>query len=177
MQHGLRQKSRDMLVRTVFCDVPDKQQQNNSRRLERAVYNQVIKSSKRDRIPRTWEQPIFKMRFTQKVLSIKFNLQHETNGSVLMERLKRRDITFSWLCQAPPIDLFPDHWGPILEKVAMKQLKRQMTVDVDTIPDGAFECRKCRSKKCQYTQLQTRSADEPMTTFVCCYNCGNKWKM
>lgn len=23
---------------------------------------------------------------------------------------------------------------------------------------------------------QTRSADEPMTTFVTCTNCGNKWK-
>jgi hypothetical protein len=25
-------------------------------------------------------------------------------------------------------------------------------------------------------QMQTRSADEPMTTFVSCVACGNKWK-
>ena len=30
--------------------------------------------------------------------------------------------------------------------------------------------------KCTYYQLQTRSADEPMTTFVTCINCGNRWK-
>jgi len=26
-------------------------------------------------------------------------------------------------------------------------------------------------------QVQTRSADEPMTTFVLCNNCGNRWKV
>ena len=27
-----------------------------------------------------------------------------------------------------------------------------------------------------YYQLQTRSVDEPMTTFITCLNCGFKWK-
>jgi transcription elongation factor S-II len=39
-----------------------------------------------------------------------------------------------------------------------------------------FTCGKCKQKKCTYYQLQTRSADEPMTTFVQCVNCGNRWK-
>jgi hypothetical protein len=29
---------------------------------------------------------------------------------------------------------------------------------------------------CRYYQMQTRSADEPMTTFVSCLNCNNRWK-
>lgn len=39
-----------------------------------------------------------------------------------------------------------------------------------------FTCGKCKAKECTYTQLQTRSADEPMTTFVYCMACGNRWK-
>ncbi|KAA0719290.1 Transcription elongation factor A protein 1 [Triplophysa tibetana] len=39
-----------------------------------------------------------------------------------------------------------------------------------------FTCGKCKKKKCTYTQVQTRSADEPMTTFVFCTECGNRWK-
>jgi len=40
-----------------------------------------------------------------------------------------------------------------------------------------FKCGKCKQRKCKYYQLQTRSADEPMTTFVTCVNCGNRWKV
>uniref|UniRef100_A0A4W6F433 Transcription elongation factor n=1 Tax=Lates calcarifer TaxID=8187 RepID=A0A4W6F433_LATCA len=40
-----------------------------------------------------------------------------------------------------------------------------------------FTCGKCKGKSCTYTQVQTRSADEPMTTFVFCNECGNRWKV
>nr|XP_043617302.1 transcription elongation factor TFIIS-like [Erigeron canadensis] len=39
-----------------------------------------------------------------------------------------------------------------------------------------FRCGRCGKRKCTYYQLQTRSADEPMTTFVTCVNCDNHWK-
>lgn len=39
-----------------------------------------------------------------------------------------------------------------------------------------FKCGKCGQKKTTYNQVQTRSADEPMTTFVYCMHCGNRWK-
>ncbi|XP_006538775.1 transcription elongation factor A protein 3 isoform X3 [Mus musculus] len=39
-----------------------------------------------------------------------------------------------------------------------------------------LRCSKCKKKNCTYNQVQTRSADEPMTTFVLCNECGNRWK-
>lgn len=41
----------------------------------------------------------------------------------------------------------------------------------------ALTCGKCGQKKVSYTQAQTRSADEPMTTFCECLHCGNRWKV
>jgi len=41
---------------------------------------------------------------------------------------------------------------------------------------GLFTCGRCKSSKTSNTQKQTRSADEPMTVFVHCHNCGNRWK-
>ena len=38
------------------------------------------------------------------------------------------------------------------------------------------QCGRCGKSSCSYNQLQTRSADEPMTTFVFCNDCGHRWK-
>ncbi|KAM8826255.1 transcription elongation factor A protein 3 isoform 2-T2 [Synchiropus picturatus] len=39
-----------------------------------------------------------------------------------------------------------------------------------------LQCGRCKKRNCTYNQVQTRSADEPMTTFVLCNECGNRWK-
>lgn len=61
-----------------------------------------------------------------------------------------------------------------LEKENMK--KAQVPMEEKSISDS-LECGKCKKKKVSYTQAQTRSADEPMTTFCECMNCGNRWKV
>lgn len=37
-------------------------------------------------------------------------------------------------------------------------------------------CPKCSNTKAEYFQYQTRSADEPATTFYRCTKCGHKWR-
>lgn len=37
-------------------------------------------------------------------------------------------------------------------------------------------CGKCKKRDVTYNQMQTRSADEPMTTFCFCNLCGHRWK-
>eukprot|EP00415_Alexandrium_ostenfeldii_P000528 UN0528 len=41
---------------------------------------------------------------------------------------------------------------------------------------GMFTCGKCKGVRTTYFQMQTRSSDEPMTTFVSCLTCNNRWK-
>ena len=47
---------------------------------------------------------------------------------------------------------------------------------IDPNAGGEFTCRKCKSTKTTHYQMQTRSADEPMTVFIGCLKCGNRWR-
>lgn len=47
---------------------------------------------------------------------------------------------------------------------------------IDPSKGGEFVCRKCKGNKTTHYALQTRSSDEPMTVFVCCLTCGNRWR-
>ncbi|KAK3336449.1 transcription elongation factor S-II [Cercophora scortea] len=60
-----------------------------------------------------------------------------------------------------------------LERENMK--KAQVPMAEKSISD-ALKCGKCGKKEVAYSQAQTRSADEPMTTFCECTACGNRWK-
>ena len=42
---------------------------------------------------------------------------------------------------------------------------------------NAFECKKCKKRKCSITEKQVRSADEPATQFITCLECGHVFTM
>ena len=72
------------------------------------------------------------------------------------------------------IELKPKKWEKLIEeKIQRDKHKYEFKMEAAT---DTFTCRKCKSKKCTYYQMQTRSADEPMTTYVSCIDCGNRWK-
>ena len=75
-----------------------------------------------------------------------------------------------------PEDLKSDEKKEEEEKLAKENMDKAMVPqEIKSISD-ALRCGKCGQKKVSYTQAQTRSADEPMTTFCTCTNCGNRWK-
>jgi transcription elongation factor S-II len=63
------------------------------------------------------------------------------------------------------------------EKLHKENLKKAQVPTEDKSVSDALKCGRCGQKKVSYTQAQTRSADEPMTTFCECTVCGNRWKV
>lgn len=45
------------------------------------------------------------------------------------------------------------------------------------VTSGVYKCKKCGGDKTTQSEMQTRSADEPMTVFIHCVDCGNSWKI
>lgn len=54
------------------------------------------------------------------------------------------------------------------------EILREAGLDPDA--GGEFTCRKCKSDKTSHYSLQTRSSDEPMTVFIQCLKCYNRWR-
>uniref|UniRef100_A0A3Q0R7R5 Transcription elongation factor n=1 Tax=Amphilophus citrinellus TaxID=61819 RepID=A0A3Q0R7R5_AMPCI len=65
----------------------------------------------------------------------------------------------------------------IREALTKESIREHQLSKVGGTETDMFICSKCHGKSCTYTQVQTRSADEPMTTFVLCNSCGNRWKV
>ncbi|KAK2625459.1 hypothetical protein QTJ16_004771 [Diplocarpon rosae] len=63
------------------------------------------------------------------------------------------------------------------EKLAKDNMKKAQVPMAEKSISDALKCGKCGQKKVSYSQAQTRSADEPMTTFCECTVCGNRWKV
>ena len=63
------------------------------------------------------------------------------------------------------------------EKLLKENMKNAQVPMAEKSVSDALRCGRCGQKKVSYSQAQTRSADEPMTTFCECTVCGNRWKV
>jgi len=62
------------------------------------------------------------------------------------------------------------------DEITQQAIKDHQLATTTGTATGQFKCNRCGKRKTTYSQVQTRSADEPMTTFVYCIECGNRWK-
>lgn len=54
--------------------------------------------------------------------------------------------------------------------------RASMRRDEEVSAGSDIKCQRCGKRNVTYKQAQTRSADEPMTTFYYCTDCGARWK-
>ncbi|EFC46968.1 predicted protein, partial [Naegleria gruberi] len=57
-----------------------------------------------------------------------------------------------------------------------RKLHNSMVAKPAAVESSMFRCGKCKKTQCTFYEMQTRSADEPMTAFITCLSCGNRWK-
>jgi DNA-directed RNA polymerase subunit M/transcription elongation factor TFIIS len=93
------------------------------------------------------------------------------NNKTLKKDLLCNKINPSHVAFMSPAQLHPQKWLYWVKKKEYKEIRENSIVYSD-----AYKCFKCGERKTKVTQAQTRSADEPMTTFVTCIVCYNTFK-
>ena len=73
-------------------------------------------------------------------------------------------------------DLLKEAFLSLNDTAQKKGLKEVAKSILGEKSGGMYSCRKCKSTDTEFTEMQTRSADEPMTQFHVCNACGNRWK-
>ena len=144
--------------------------------LEKGIYNFTIKTAKQKNIIRNWNNSTFVMLYVDKLKSIMINLNVKSSveNKDLLKKLKNGDCKPHELAFMSCQEMFPEKWKYLVD-AKIKRDKKEGEVDLSAATDEFF-CFKCKKRKCSYYEMQTRSADEPMTTFVTCLLCGNNWK-
>ena len=158
---------RKQIVQKLDNIIKDK---NISENLEKGIYNYTIIECEEKKLIKKWSNSYFVLIYIQKLKIILINLSNKD----LYDKLKSKQFKAHELAFMNHQDMRPDLWENLLNIKKIRD-ENKFTPKLEASTDD-FTCFKCKSKKCTFYQLQTRSADEPMTTFVTCLECGNRWK-
>ena len=143
--------------------------------MEKCIFNWAVRQTKCAGDQPSWENKNFKNIYKTRFLDINYNLLSTTSG--LADRLRNGQVTVQSVITMKLAELNP--FGPMAitaQRMNIESLRREAINTEDPDYVGMFKCGKCKSNRTTYYQMQTRSADEPMTSFVTCMNCDNHWK-
>ena len=173
-----RQKAQRLLlavVKDIALAPPYQLSENRLRKrienLEAGIYNYMMKQATERNVVKLWSNPLCQTLYKDRLRTIAHNLEHEPHmQDVLLHKLRKAEEIAFMTHQ----EMSPARWAQQLENKKQRDELKHFT-QAETTTDMST-CHRCKSKKCTYYQIQTRSADEPMTTFVTCTNCGARFR-
>jgi DNA-directed RNA polymerase subunit M/transcription elongation factor TFIIS len=169
---SVREKTKSVISNLLGKYLDDLQQQD----LEIGIYNSSLESANTRKVRKNWENPLFVNIYNITAKRTITNLipNSYVDNARLMERLKDGEFKPHDVPFMNYGELYPEKWRPMMEQLLKRETKL-LEGNKDMATDQ-FKCSRCYKRQCTYYEMQTRSADEPMTIFVRCLNCGKQWR-
>ncbi|KAH0503252.1 Transcription elongation factor A protein 3 [Microtus ochrogaster] len=115
------------------------------------------------------------MKYRNRVRSRISNLKDPRNPS-LRQNVLSGAISPGLIAKMTAEEMASDELRELRNAMTQEAIREHQMAKTGGTTTDLLRCSKCKKKNCTYNQVQTRSADEPMTTFVLCNECGNRWK-
>jgi transcription elongation factor S-II len=146
-----------------------------SKKIEDSIYTYTLKQSELKGIDRNIDDKYFKRIYVNKIITLYNNLDKDSyvKNYNFINRIYNEDFDINNIAFLTPQEIHKDHWKKYLDRqTANDEFLYSRTAGIRTTE---YKCGRCKEKNCTYYQLQVRCSDEPMTTFINCLNCGNRW--
>ncbi len=144
--------------------------------LEIGIYKAVCAEADRRNVVKHWDNQLFSglYQITLRTVCSHLHPMSPLKNPRLLERIQHGEITLLELPSLTPQEMFPENWKELADRQAIREQKilegnKGMATD-------RYKCGRCGKRECTYYEMQTRSADEPMTIFISCLNCGKRWR-
>jgi len=144
--------------------------------LEKGIFESSYQFAQKQYIACNWNVPAFAELYRQHMQSIISNLhpQSPVKNTRLLLRVMEGEFPLSSIPFMTAYEMFPEKWFALKDKLLQREQK--ILEGNKSRATDQFKCRRCQKRECTYYELQTRSADEPMTIFITCLNCGKEWR-
>jgi transcription elongation factor S-II len=148
----------------------------NSDELEMAIYKASLKEAEKKNIIPHWKNSLFETNYMILSRKIIGNLNDASyvKNTRLIQRLQDGEFTYEELALKNYYELFPESWKELSDRLIMRE--QRLLEGNKGMATDQFKCHGCGKRECTYYEMQTRSADEPMTIFITCLNCGKRWR-
>lgn len=143
--------------------------------IEKSVYDYTVEQAKIKGILENMENRFFKRIYMNKCHTLILNMDPTSyvHNEKFLQSILQHEFDLIQIAHLTPQEIHKDHWKKYIDKQsATDEFIYNRHVGVRTT---TYTCSKCKKNDCSYYQLQVRCNDEPMTTFVNCLNCGNRW--
>ena len=148
------------------------------RKIELSILNYSIDKCKSQNIIPTWENPNFTYIYINKCRHIYLNLDQKSyiKNDYLIKEIKKKEFDLLQIAYLKREEIMPSIWMPLIEENKRKEEIMNKSQTAEATDQYVCPNRNCRARKSLCKEVQTRSADEPMTLFLTCLVCGKKWK-
>jgi transcription elongation factor S-II len=143
--------------------------------LESILFNTTFEEATKNNVRKSWGNSAFCDMYLAAARRVVGNLSDTSyvKNKNLWQRYVANELTLEQIVKQHYYELCPEKWQVMVDKQA-KMERIQLEGDFSRATDK-WQCNGCKMRKCTYYELQTRSADEPMTIFIHCLNCGKRW--
>jgi DNA-directed RNA polymerase subunit M/transcription elongation factor TFIIS len=175
-ESGKEKTIREHVLQTINKLIPSIKNKKDQENLEMSILISAMRDANDKSVLKHFDNELFMVCYTSAFRRFMSNLSRQSyvKNTQLLNKLENKDLTIENLAEMTIQEFAPTLYATLRERQSLRE--QQQLEGNKAMATDMFKCGRCHKRETTFYELQTRSADEPMTKFITCLNCGNHWR-